>query len=643
MNTQTKLSLAIVLLVAATVVLQLSGCSLIGFGIGSVIDSAGPDSVLIPGWKVKTIKPGEEIIVILKDGQKIGRAYQGIEPVTKVEYAKRYASFREQKSGELPLPALGDTIIIKMKSGVQGQREFWGFDHQYVSTKLEQEKDTTLIYASYIVSVKQLGDTTTGMVFLNRIDKISDTRGNMVDGEALQGLAFEGQIPLLSEIVLKHLVGIRSIAMEEVYQIQVPKRGNAKWTCLGIGAAIDAIVIIVALASAGDSEPKQTSPDTGTMCGCPFVYGYDGEEFILDSEAFGGSIFEAAKRTDWSKLNHLRETKGTCKVKISDELQETNYIDEVKLLVVDHPKDVEVLPSFSGKLHLLSEPYSPLNAVDFQGNKMLELVKAKDENFWLSNPFGRDPEIESQARDGLILEFPIPSNAAFVKLAFNLKNTLWAAHLQAKFLELQGSDLESWYELMNNSAQAREAFQRAFIREGMLLIKLWDGENWYESGFIWEVGANVFRDQVVWLDLKNIPGKTLKVKLESTAGLWMINSVQADYTPDLPLDVTEVSISDAKDNLGTDQKQILQATDNSYYKMDTGDWAELVFKLPPPKKEYKRSFILKTSGYYTINVNANGEPHPELVTRFITEPYAFGQFTLRLLNGYVLSALEELK
>jgi hypothetical protein len=642
LNTQTKLSLAIVLLVAVAVVLQLSGCSLIGFGIGSVIDSAGPDSVLIPGWKVKTIKPGEEIIVILKDGQKIEGTYEGMEPVPKVEYAKRYASFRKQKSEEFSLPALGDTITIELKSGVRGQREFFGFDHQYLSAKLEEEKDSTLIYTSYMVSVRQLGDTTSGMVFLNKIEKIIDTHGNVVDGEALQELAFEGQIPLLSEIVLGPRVGINSVAMEKVYQIQVPKRGNAKWTCLGIGAAIDVIVIIVALASGDDSEPKQTTPDTG-MCGCPFVYSYDGEEFILDSEAFGGSIFEAAKRYDWSKLGHLRETKGVCKIKITDELQETDYIDEVKLLVVEHPKDVEVLPSFAGKLHVLSESYAPLSVADYQGNPVLEQVKAKDEKFWLSNPFGRDPEIKSQARDGLILEFHRPVNATFVKMAFNLKNTIWAAHLQAKFLELHGSDLESWYELMNNSPEAREAFQRAFIREGMLSIKLWNGENWETAGFIWEVGANVFRDQVVWLDIENIPGEILKLKLESTAGLWMINSVQADYRPDLILDVIEVSVFDAKDHLGTDLQQMLQTTDNNYYVMDTGDWAELIFRVPPQKKEYQRSYILKTSGFYTINVNADGQPNPELVTRFITEPAAFGQFTLRLLNGYVLSALEQLK
>jgi hypothetical protein len=177
----------------------------------------------------------------------------------------------------------------------------------------------------------------------------------------------------------------------------------------------------------------------------------------------------------------------------------------------------------------------------------------------------------------------------------------------------------------------------------MLLIKLWNGENWQTAGFVWEVGANVFRDQLVRLDIQGIPGEVLQVKLESTAGFWMINSVQVDYTPDLPLDVTELSISEAKDHLGTDLQQILQATDNRYYEMSTGDWAELIFRVPPPKKEYQRSFILKTSGYYTINVTADGVPQTELVTRFITEPAAFGQYTLQLLNGYVTSVLAQLR
>jgi hypothetical protein len=49
--------------------------------------------------------------------------------------------------------------------------------------------------------------------------------------------------------------------------------------------------------------------------------------------------------------------------------------------------------------------------------------------------------------------------------------------------------------------------------------------------------------------------------------------------------------------------------------------------------------MLKSAGYYEIHVSAEGEPQRELVAKFMTEPGAYGQYTLRLLQGYVDAAL----
>jgi hypothetical protein len=282
-----------------------------------------------------------------------------------------------------------------------------------------------------------------------------------------------------------------------------------------------------------------------------------------------------------------------------------------------------------------------MKAIDFSGVNVLDLVKAKDDRFWMSNPFGLDPESKAQARDGLILEFTRPKGAEFVKLAFNVQNTLWAAYLQSQILKLQGRELEKWYALMNSSVEAREALKKAMIREGMLLIKLWDGETWKTSGFVWEVGPSVAKGQVAWLDIHDIPGEVLRIQLESTAGFWMVNSVQADYTTDnnIPLHITELSPTQAIDHLGRDLQETLGAIDDRYYAMPTtDDWAELTFKAPAQKTEFDRSFVLKGTGYYTIHVSAEGEPQRDLIAKLMTEPGAFGQYTLRLLNGYVSQA-----
>jgi hypothetical protein len=60
-------------------------------------------------------------------------------------------------------------------------------------------------------------------------------------------------------------------------------------------------------------------------------------------ETFGGAIFHAAQRTDVDNLDHLAEVGGAYRVKLTNELQETQYVDELKLLVVDHAQKRRLL------------------------------------------------------------------------------------------------------------------------------------------------------------------------------------------------------------------------------------------------------------------------------------------------------------
>jgi hypothetical protein len=637
-------AMALFLVLAAIVVMN--SCSLIGLGIGAAIDSSKPDQVLIPGWVIQKVKPGTQIRVFLNSGDIVSGKFLKVERVQEEEYAERYANSRRQKQEEFLLPALGDDIAITLKSGVYSEREFLGFDYYYAPQRMEAEKESVpTVPISILVGVK--GDTLRGRVPLILVKEILDSYQNVMEVKALEKLASQGQIPFLSAIAIQELDTKRLIALDMVYHIEYKNKKHAKWVGLGIGAAIDVTLIIIAAALASSDwglGGGEASWGGDGAYSCPFVYSFDGESYVLDSEPYGGTIFKAAQRTDWDNLDHLKEVQGTYRLKITNELQETQYLDELKLLVVDHPRGTRVLSSFSGEFHVLSAPRMPTMAVDFRGFDARELVKSKDDQFWLGNPFGRNPQDRTEARDGLILEFDRPEGAQFVKLAFSVQNTVWASYLLKQFLELHGDQLGNWYDLLNSSAEACRAFQNAMIREGMLLIKLWDGEVWQTSDFIWAVGPILPKDQVVWLDIGDIPGEILRLRVESAVGFWMINTVQADFTPDLPMQIMELSPARAIDHSGRDLKELLFAIDGHHYEMSSiQDWAELIFKAPYPVEELERSFILKATGYYIIHTDNEGEPHRDLITKLLSEPGAYGQYTLRLLNGYVTSALSELE
>lgn len=638
---QTKISIVLILLVAASL-LQLNGCTLIGLSIGSGIEYPKDECLLIPGWKVGAITPGDEIHLMLNDGEQVSGKYLGINPVPQERYAEMYAKFRKEKSEELILPELGENITIVMKSGIQAERELVGFYHQYLATELQEEKDSVLALASYMMSVRRLQEKTTGPVRLTKVDRVISSRGDIVEGESLQKLAKSGEIPFLFAVTIEGLMGATQVPMNEIYRIQVPKKGSYWLAGLAVGLTMDVLVVVYFLATFDPLEGAELEPTDGSSC--PFVYSFDGGRYVRDSEPYGGAIYKAAQRTDRDNLDHLTEIQGSTRLKIANELPETQYIDEVKLLVVDHPRGTKVVPSFPGKLHTLSAPRPPTKAVDFRDCDVLELVKSKDDQLWISNPFGRDPGNKADGRDGLALEFARPQGKNFVKLAFNVQNTLWASYLLRQFLELHGDELENTYNLLNSSEEASEALQEAMKREAMLLIKVWNGKTWQTFNGLPVVGAAVAKDQVVWLDIRNVPGEVLRLRLESTVGLWIVNSIQADYTPDLPLEITELSLTQAIDHSGRDLKELLNTIDGRYYEMPTlEDWAELTFKAPSEEEGLERSFILKCTGYYTIHTDAEGEPQRDLIAKLMSEPGAYGQYTLQLLNGYVMSALEQLE
>ncbi len=630
-----------VLFAFLTVIVAIVGCSLIGLGIGAIADSHAKRSM--DGWQVVSIMPGTKIGVIKKNGQHLTGEYTGIDREPAGEYALRVgrASQEAMRFNAAPpsgagLPTPGDEIRIFDVSGVEYGGTFVGFDREYAGVELETPP------RSMTLEIFQKSTAEFVDVELSTVTAVLDSRGNTFNGVNLCELAHAGMIPELPALKLKNN-GIETlIALDEVNQIEAHiKTHKGKVIGFVVGAVVDAVVILIAATSS--SSETATVPDSG-WASCPSVYSFDGERYVLDSETYGGAIFESAQRTDWDNLDYLREVRGVYRLKLANELEETQFIDELKLLVVDHPRGTRVIPSFTGQLHTVSAPRPPITAVAQNGANVLELVRAKDDQVWMSNPFGRNPDDQAEGRDAIELEFPRPPRADTAKLVFNVQNTWWASYLQGQMLTLHGHDLGEWYALMNSSAVARDALKQAMIREGMLLIKIWNRENWQDAGFVWEVGPSVPKDVVVQLDLGGMPDGPVRLKIESTVGFWIVNSVEVDYTSDIPVQVSELFAEKAVDHLGADWRDVLRESDGSRYVMAVkGEWAEIKFTAPPPPNSLSRSFILKSTGYYTFHTAGDGEPQKELFTRLMTEPGAYGQYTLRLLHEELAAAGKQIE
>ncbi len=401
------------------------------------------------------------------------------------------------------------------------------------------------------------------------------------------------------------------------------EKTNSYYAVMYGGVAIIAGILTIGTATAPEPPPSES---------CPFIYSFDGENYVFDAEPYGAAICQTLKRTEWCGLEHVREINGQYKILIVNELDETQHTDELKLIVVDHPEGTHVAPDASGKIHSISNPYLPIRAADGEGNDILPLVCGKDGKFWQTQVEQKNPDKKEDLKDELIFEFPRPKNGKKAKLFVDACTSLWGSQIAKQFLELHGKKIDDWYTEVNNFGPAYQQIMNWFFNEELYLlrIRVKTEKGWKSKGTIFGGGPFISEDKAYVIDISDVTEETLKIKITPPATFWRINSLFVDYTEDLDLQIHEVRASEAVDNRGHDVKEILEESDNNYLIMpNKGDQAEVIFPAPPKKEGWERSVILKASGYYTIHLRAEGEPQNELLEKFYSEPGYTIRFALQ--------------
>ena len=138
---------------------------------------------------------------------------------------------------------------------------------------------------------------------------------------------------------------------------------------------------------------------------CPFLYVWDGGAFTFATDAMWnsalgmplgimtreGGIMSASPHASQEYLRLpsglLRPRDGRYELRLTEELWETGYLDEARLLAVDHPESVQVyvnerfVPAGGASLRLyqVARPRPPVAATDEVGNDLLPALRAQDD------------------------------------------------------------------------------------------------------------------------------------------------------------------------------------------------------------------------------------------------------------------------
>lgn len=340
--------------------------------------------------------------------------------------------------------------------------------------------------------------------------------------------------------------------------------------------------------------------------GTPLIYSFDGNQYQLEAEAYPGAQFKAWERTDYIMLKHLVPVEKEYRLKIVSE-REKNYVNELRLLIVDHPAGTELLPGEDGRLYTLSNPGEPLSALDKKLNSLLPLIRERDDKSWGDSFSLLSSLMKGPDWDWIDLSFNRPKKLRRAKLIIEAVNTPQASLMERNYLAEKEYGYGKGPKETEELPEELREFQQWREENLTLQIRLWNGDTWELIAKAQPVGSRTGRKLVFPLDAGKIGGEYIKLRLKTTSLLWRVDRVAIDYSPERDIAVKEGRLIEARSSSGNTLAGLLRRNDNKYYVAGEGESAELIFRAVPEIKSYQRSYLIKIGGYYQAQSPEPGE------------------------------------
>lgn len=407
----------------------------------------------------------------------------------------------------------------------------------------------------------------------------------------------------------------REIPLEELSYIQVERVNSGKTVLAILGVTAVAAGISLALFFALKES-------------CPFVYGFDGERYVLDAEPLGGAICKGLERTDLARLDHLRPVRGEYRLALRNEVEETQQLDRCDLLLVDHAAGCEVVPDLAARLYRVSGAVPPAEVTDEIGRDVTRFFAAEDAIAWQTHMAalaegppqgdGREPGSRpAPTRHTLTFRFARPEGVERAYLVVNAGATPWGSNMIREMLALRGAQLAEWYAEVDAGGPALARMQGFLAREELyhLKIHLQSAIGWEQQGHIFSGGPWVHETRALPIDLSRVDGDSLVIRLDPPCGFWGIDRVNLawDVAPapepvaiaaHLALEGVDVALpGNGSAGAAPDIVSSLAEADGRYHVMpEVGDAFTLCFPAPDVAPGLERTIFLRATGYYQIHL-----------------------------------------
>ncbi len=368
---------------------------------------------------------------------------------------------------------------------------------------------------------------------------------------------------------------------------------------------------------------------------CPFLYTWDGNEFAFVKDMMwrsalgmplgimgGNTTYAFADAAEENLLipgDVLLMKDGAYPLRITAELWETMYFDQVRLTAVDHPDSVELFvderfspPPFPPlKIYAINRKYFPANVKDGKGNDLRTIILKKDDRY-ISN-FNLDKYQGITEMKSLILDpGNVPQNDQSILILqgwiFPTDASINAALAQSGSIKLTAPELQ----VINKNGKWQTVDHIGFPmgKDKTIVVELAGKYLTSDHRIRIKTNMEIYWDRIFFA--QNLPEVKVKTHaLEPVSaelryrGFSRTYRKGGRYGPHW-FDYNEVSREPKwRDLTGYytrfgDVLPLLEHSDDQYVIMNAGDEMKIEFSTanaPEPPSGWKRDFLLYSNGW----------------------------------------------
>ncbi|RPA70359.1 hypothetical protein EF405_03570 [Cyclobacteriaceae bacterium YHN15] len=394
--------------------------------------------------------------------------------------------------------------------------------------------------------------------------------------------------------------------LEVIERDKAKSTSNTIFTVLGVTAGTLAVATTVVLL---------------TKDSCPYISAYDGNQYLLQGESFGGAVYPSLAREDFIPLPALK-VGSEMKIMIHNELKERQYTDFADLILVSHSHDEHILVDPNGKLKIIKQKISPYVASLNKDRDVLQRLTVSDNFVCNFN------ELEDEyAINQIVMGFEYSPNDHQPSLYLNLRNSYWLDHLFGEFTSNFGSQHAKWVEKQRDRP-AEELLDWQESQFMPLAISIKTKEGWKEVQKLKTIGPLMNREVAISLEGFEIEGPNVEVALTTGFMFWEIDQVALVLVEDVsPNSIQLLKPGQVLDEKEKDMLQpILQKDGIFLEQLEIGNRAYISYNFEDYAQGNSYSAFLHTSGYYEPIRNFKGKPDRKFLTKF-KEPGTFPKYS----------------